>query len=54
MMVTYIDAASAPLKNTGVIRLYTPEDFDGMRKACQTDSALPRRTGGNRQAGCDD
>ncbi|CVI57807.1 methionine aminopeptidase [Agrobacterium salinitolerans str. Hayward 0363] len=35
MMVTYIDAASAPLKNTGVIRLYTPEDFDGMRKACQ-------------------
>lgn len=34
-MVTYIDAASAPLKNTGVIRLYTAEDFTGMRKACQ-------------------
>ena len=34
-MVTYIDAASAPLKNTGVIRLYTAEDFDAMRKACQ-------------------
>lgn len=34
-MVTYIDAASAPLKNTGAIRLYSPEDFAGMRKACQ-------------------
>ena len=40
MMVTYIDAASAPLKNTGVIRLYTPEDFDGMRKACQLTCLL--------------
>ncbi len=34
-MVTYIDAASAPLKNTGVIRLYNSEDFEGMRKASQ-------------------
>lgn len=34
-MVTYIDAASAPLKNTGAIRLYNAEDFAGMRKACQ-------------------
>ena len=34
-MVTYIDATSAPLKNTGVIRLYDAEAFDGMRKACQ-------------------
>lgn len=34
-MVTYIDAASAPLKNTGAIRLYGSEDFEGMRKACQ-------------------
>ncbi|QLF70314.1 type I methionyl aminopeptidase [Peteryoungia desertarenae] len=34
-MVTYIDAASAPLKNTGAIRLYTAEDFEGMRRACQ-------------------
>jgi len=34
-MVTYIDAASAPLKNTGVIRLYGPDAFEGMRKACQ-------------------
>ena len=32
---TYIDATSAPLKNTGVIRLYDAEAFDGMRKACQ-------------------
>ncbi|WP_113260668.1 type I methionyl aminopeptidase [Agrobacterium cavarae] len=34
-MVTYIEAASAPMKNTGVIRLYNAEDFDGMRKASQ-------------------
>lgn len=34
-MVTYIDAASAPMKNTGVIRLYNAEDFAGMRKASQ-------------------
>ncbi|WP_113131812.1 type I methionyl aminopeptidase [Hyphomicrobiales bacterium] len=34
-MVTYIEAGSAPYKNTGVIRLYGPEDFEGMRKACQ-------------------
>lgn len=34
-MVTYIDAASAPKKNTGVIRLYSSEDFEGMRKASQ-------------------
>ncbi|EHS49646.1 methionine aminopeptidase, type I [Rhizobium sp. PDO1-076] len=34
-MVTYIDAASAPLKNTGAIRLYSAEDFDGMRRASQ-------------------
>ncbi|MDR6102170.1 methionyl aminopeptidase [Agrobacterium larrymoorei] len=34
-MVTYIDAASAPMKNTGVIRLYNSEDFEGMRKASQ-------------------
>ena len=34
-MVTYIDAASAPMKNTGAIRLYNTEDFAGMRKASQ-------------------
>ena len=34
-MVTYIDAASAPLKNTGAIRLYGADDFEGMRRACQ-------------------
>jgi methionyl aminopeptidase len=34
-MVTYIEAYSAPMKNTGVIRLYGPEAFEGMRKACQ-------------------
>ncbi len=34
-MVNYIDAASAPLRNTGAIRLYDSQDFDGMRKASQ-------------------
>ncbi|WP_073013765.1 type I methionyl aminopeptidase [Roseibium suaedae] len=34
-MVTYIDAADAPLKNTGQIRLYSKDDFAGMHKACQ-------------------
>ncbi len=34
-MVSYIDAVSAPLKNTGAIRLYAAEDFAGMRKASQ-------------------
>ncbi len=34
-MVTYIDASSAPYKNTGAIRIYGPDAFEGMRKACQ-------------------
>jgi len=34
-MATYLEAASAPLKNTGQIKLYGPEGFAGMRKACQ-------------------
>jgi methionyl aminopeptidase len=34
-MVTYIEAASAPMKNTGAIRIYGPDAFAGMRKACQ-------------------
>lgn len=34
-MVTYVEAAAAPLRNTGDIRLYTPEDFEGMRRASQ-------------------
>jgi methionyl aminopeptidase len=34
-MITYIEAASAPYKNTGVIRLYTPEDFAAIKRACQ-------------------
>ena len=33
-MVTYIEAASAPYKNTGAIRLYTPDDFAGIKRAC--------------------
>ncbi len=40
-MVTYIDAKSAPLKNTGQIRLYDEEAFEGMMKAGQlTATAL--------------
>ncbi|MFT4184355.1 MAG: type I methionyl aminopeptidase [Rhizobium sp.] len=34
-MVNYIEAATAPAKNTGAIRLYGPDAFAGMRKACQ-------------------
>lgn len=34
-MVNYIDAATAPMKNTGAIRLYGPDAFEGMRRACQ-------------------
>jgi methionyl aminopeptidase len=34
-MVNYIDAATAPLKNTGAIRLYGADAFEGMRRACQ-------------------
>jgi len=34
-MVTYIDAATAPLRNTGQIRLYNSDDFDAMYKAGQ-------------------
>jgi len=32
-MVTYLDAAVAPVKNTGQIRLHSEEGFAGMRKA---------------------
>ncbi|MDD7910514.1 MULTISPECIES: type I methionyl aminopeptidase [Pseudovibrio] len=38
-MVSYIDAATAPLKNTGQIRLYGPDDFEGMRRASQVTAA---------------
>jgi methionyl aminopeptidase len=34
MMVTYVDADVAPARNTGQIRLYGAEAFEGMRKAC--------------------
>lgn len=32
-MVTYLEAAEVPLRNTGQIRLYSVEDFKGMHKA---------------------
>jgi len=32
-MVTYVDAATAPLKNTGQVRLYGRDAFDGMHRA---------------------
>ena len=34
-MVTYIDAATAPLRNTGQVRLYNDADFDAMNEAGQ-------------------
>lgn len=34
-MVTYIDAATAPLRNTGQVRLYSGTDFDAMHEAGQ-------------------
>ena len=33
-MVTYVEAELAPSRNTGQIRLYGEEAFEGMRKAC--------------------
>ena len=33
MMVTYLEADALPLRNTGQIRLYGKDDFEGMRKA---------------------
>ena len=44
-MITYVDAALAPLRNTGDIRLYNADDFEGMRRAVAADGALPRRAG---------
>ncbi len=34
-MVSYIDATTVPLKNTGQIHLYGADAFEGMRKAGQ-------------------
>ncbi|MEM8836945.1 MAG: type I methionyl aminopeptidase [Pseudomonadota bacterium] len=34
-MVSYIEAATAPLRNTGQVRLYTSDDFAAMREAGQ-------------------
>ena len=33
--MTYVDAAVAPLRKTGQIKLHGPEAFEGMRKAGQ-------------------
>ena len=33
--MNYVDAAFAPLRKTGQIKLYGPEAFAGMRKAGQ-------------------
>jgi len=34
-LTTYLEASAAPLKNTGQIKLYSADDFAGMRKASQ-------------------
>ncbi|GAB4362168.1 MAG: type I methionyl aminopeptidase [Oricola sp.] len=45
-MVTYLEADQAPVKNTGQIRLYGEEGFEGMRRACRlTASALDELVG---------
>ncbi|WP_185982744.1 type I methionyl aminopeptidase [Aureimonas mangrovi] len=33
-MTQYLEAEAEPLRNTGVIRLYGPDGFEGMRRAC--------------------
>lgn len=33
--MTYVDAASVPMTNTGAIKLFSADDFDAIRKACQ-------------------
>ena len=33
--MTYVDAAAAPLRKTGQIKIHGPEGFAGMRKAGQ-------------------
>ena len=38
-MTTYLDATTAPLRNTGQIRLYGEEGFEGMRKASAITAA---------------
>lgn len=38
-MTTYLQAADAPMKNTGQIRLYSQDDFVAMRAACQLTAA---------------
>jgi methionyl aminopeptidase len=32
-MMNFVAAADAPLRNTGIIKLHAPEDFEGMRRA---------------------
>ncbi len=34
-MTAYIEAAEAPMKNTGAVKLYNGSDFEGMRRASQ-------------------
>lgn len=34
-MVTYVEAAAVPRRNSGQIKLYTKDDFEGMRRASQ-------------------
>ena len=38
-MTAYIEAALAPVKNTGSIKLYSKQDFEGMRRASQITAA---------------
>src|SRR5438552_18936098 len=40
-MVTYLDAATAPVSNTGQIRLYAEEGLPSMHKACDLTARGP-------------
>lgn len=31
--MTYVDAAASPARNTGIVKIHGPEDFEGMRRA---------------------
>ena len=37
--MTYVDASTVPVKNTGAIKLFSAEDFASMAKACQLTAA---------------
>ena len=43
--MTYVDAATAPLRKTGQIKLHGKDAFEGMRKAGRLVGRMPRHAG---------